>query len=62
MLLLVYCFDVLYSDDNVLHMLHHLQTLLNFCETKFVHTSETILLGSPYSEEITLHVLSRYLH
>ena len=29
---------------------------LNFSETKFVPTSKAILLGSPYSEKIILHV------
>ena len=41
----------LYDHDTAWCMLSHLQ--------KFLPTSETILLGSPYSENITLHVFIR---
>ena len=33
-------------------MLSNLQKFLNFSEIKFVPTHETVLLGSPYSENI----------
>ena len=40
-------------------MYARLQKFLNFCKTKFMLASDTILLGSPYSKKIILHVLIR---
>ena len=51
----------LYNDDTMYHKLNHLQKFLNFWK-KLVPTSETILLGSLYSEKIILYVLLGYLH
>ena len=43
----------------MLSVLRHLQKFLNFSEVKFLSTSETSLLGSPYTERVILHVLIR---
>ena len=46
----------LYDDNTACHNLSFLQRFLNLSEIKFVHTSETVLQGSPYSGRIILCV------
>ena len=58
MILLVYISD----DDNACQMPSLLQKFLNFSQIKFVAAFETILLDSPYSDNIISHVLLGYLH
>ena len=56
------CLCLSIVHDTIWYMLSCFQNSSNFSETKFVPTSENILLGSLSSKGIILNVLSGYLH